>query len=524
MSAAVLQVSYFASRIFYDEPDLPGKGHRAFQVIQDGFCVRAFVSTHASVFSIYEILLQYSTSLYSNLAYEKQCDMNSKRVRILKDGSVKDGPVALWMSRDQRAHDNWALLFAQNLALKQGVPLCVIFCLVPDFLGATTRQYLFMLKGLREVEENLTKKNIPFFLLIGPPEDEIPKCIREYRISALVKDFDPLSVKRKWSDVVAKKTDIPVYEVDAHNIVPCWIASSKREFGAYTLRPKIQRVLPEFLDSFPQLKKHPVPWRDTITRPDWAGSMLSLSAGHIPEITWIKPGENAASRLLTVFLKKKLLNYAIQRNDPTADGQSNLSPYLHFGHISAQRIALEVSESHISKNTRESFLEELIIRRELADNFCFYSAHYDSFAGFPDWAKKTLHEHRKDKRNYLYTSDEFERAQTHDDLWNAAQMEMMKRGKMHGYMRMYWAKKILEWTESPEQAMEIAIYLNDKYELDGRDPNGYAGIAWSIGGVHDRAWGERPIFGKIRYMSYQGCKAKFDVNNYIAYVQKLSNE
>ena len=448
--------------------------------------------------------------------------MNSKRVRILKDGSVKDGPVALWMSRDQRAHDNWALLFAQNLALKQGVPLCVIFCLVPDFLGATTRQYLFMLKGLREVEENLTKKNIPFFLLTGPPEDEIPKCIREYRISALVKDFDPLSVKRKWSDAVANKTDIPVYEVDAHNIVPCWIASSKREFGAYTLRPKIQRVLPEFLDSFPQLKKHPVPWRDTITRPDWAGSMLSLRTGHIPEINWIKPGENAASRLLTVFLKKKLLNYAIQRNDPTADGQSNLSPYLHFGHISAQRIALEVSESHISKNTRESFLEELIIRRELADNFCFYSAHYDSFAGFPDWAKKTLHEHRKDQRNYLYTSDEFERAQTHDDLWNAAQMEMMKRGKMHGYMRMYWAKKILEWTESPEKALQIAIYLNNKYELDGRDPNGYAGIAWSIGGVHDRAWGERPIFGKIRYMSYQGCKSKFDVKKYIAYVQKLS--
>ena len=177
-----------------------------------------------------------------------------------------------------------------------------------------------------------------------------------------------------------------------------------------------------------------------------------------------------------------------------------------------------------AKILREAFLEELIIRRELADNFCFYSAHYDSFAGFPDWAKKTLHEHRKDKRNYLYTSDEFERAQTHDDLWNAAQMEMMKRGKMHGYMRMYWAKKILEWTESPEKALQIAIYLNNKYELDGRDPNGYAGIAWSIGGVHDRAWGERPIFGKIRYMSYQGCKSKFDVKKYIAYVQKLSNE
>jgi deoxyribodipyrimidine photo-lyase len=460
----------------------------------------------------------------SNLAYEKHHDMNHKRVRILKDGSVKDGPIALWMSRDQRVHDNWALLFAQDLALKQGVPLCVIFCLVPDFLGATTRQYRFMLKGLREVEGTLTKKNIPFFLLTGPPCDEIPKFIRKYRISALVKDFDPLSVKRKWSDAVVMKTDIPVYEVDAHNIVPCWIASSKREFGAYTLRPKIHRILPEFLDTFPQLKKHPIPWRDTITQPDWEGSMQTLSVELIPEVSWIKPGENAASGLLKVFIKKKLLLYVMQRNDPAAAGQSNLSPYLHFGHISAQRIALEVSESHISKNIRESYLEELIIRRELADNFCFYTDDYDKFEAFPEWAKKTLSEHREDRRKYLYTSDEFERALTHDDLWNAAQLEMMKRGKMHGYLRMYWAKKILEWTESPEQAMEVAIYLNDKYELDGRDPNGYTGIAWSIGGVHDRAWGERPIFGKIRYMSYQGCKSKFNVKHYIASVQKLSKD
>ena len=446
--------------------------------------------------------------------------MNSKRVRILKDGSVNFGPVALWMSRDQRVYDNWALLFAQSLALKQGIPLCVIFCLAPDFLGATTRQYRFMLKGLSEVEVNLAKKNIPFFLLAGLPEDEIPKFIRKFRISALVKDFDPLSVKRKWSDAVIKKTDIPVYEVDAHNIVPCWIASSKREFGAYTIRPKIHRVLTEFLDEFPQLKKHTVPWRDAVTRPDWAGSIQTLRVTYIPEINWIKPGENAASRLLKDFIQKKLSSYPVQRNDPTEDGQSNLSPYVHFGQISAQRIALEVSESHIDKNAREAFLEELIIRRELADNFCFYTDGYDKFEAFPEWAKKTLHEHREDKREYLYTSDEFECALTHDDLWNAAQMEMRERGKMHGYLRMYWAKKILEWTESPEQAMAVAIYLNDKYELDGRDPNGYAGIAWSIGGVHDRAWGERHIFGKIRYMSYQGCKSKFDVKKYIAYVQK----
>jgi deoxyribodipyrimidine photo-lyase len=447
--------------------------------------------------------------------------LNSKRVRLLKDGIVKNGPVALWMSRDQRVRDNWALVFGQNLAAKQNASFCVMFSLAPDFLGATTRQYRFMLQGLQGVESSLAKKNIPFFLLPGSPEKEIPKFIRNYRISALVKDFDPLRIKRQWTDAVMNKIDIPLYEVDAHNIIPCWIASPKQEFGAYTLRPKIRRILLEFLDVFPQLKKHPVIWSNKIPQIDWERSMKTLTAEQVQEVTWIKPGENAASRLLKDFIEKKLSAYPARRNDPTADGQSNLSPYIHFGQISVQRIALEVSMSHVSKIPRETFLEELIVRRELADNFCFYNPDYDLLKGFPEWAKKTLHSHRKDKRDYLYTMDELESAQTHDNLWNAAQMEMIKKGKMHGYMRMYWAKKILEWTGSPEQALETAIYLNDKYELDGRDPNGYAGIAWSIGGVHDRAWGERPVFGKIRYMSYQGCKSKFDVKNYITHVQSL---
>lgn len=439
---------------------------------------------------------------------------------MLQDGTVKNGPVALWMSRDQRVQDNWALLFSQDLAIRRDVPLCVIFSLVPDFLGATLRQYRFMIEGLKEIENNLMQKNIPFFLLTGVPGREIPKFIRNHSISALIKDFDPLRIKRQWSKEVVGKIDIPVYEVDTHNVIPCWVASPKLEFAAYTLRPKIRRLLPDFLDVFPKLKKHRVFWKDTVPQTDWDRCMQTLRVEHIPEATWIKPGEHAARRMLKDFIGKKLLAYPSKRNSPTADGQSNLSPYIHFGHISSQRIALEIS-SFNSKNSRETFLEELIIRRELADNFCFYNPDYDTFEGFPGWAKKTLDAHRKDQRGYLYTTDELEHARTHDDLWNASQVEMIKRGKMHGYLRMYWAKKILEWTESPEQAMEIAIYLNDKYELDGRDPNGYAGIAWSIGGVHDRAWAERPVFGKIRYMSYQGCKSKFDVKNYIAHVQSM---
>jgi deoxyribodipyrimidine photo-lyase len=227
------------------------------------------------------------------------------------------------------------------------------------------------------------------------------------------------------------------------------------------------------------------------------------------------PGEKAAAAILDHFLAKKLSAYESKRNDPTEDGVSNFSPYLHFGQISAQRVALEVQKKRVKKESKDGFLEELIVRRELSDNFCFYNPDYDRFTGFPEWAQKTLNEHRGDKREYLYSLEQFEAGKTHDDLWNAAQMEMVHRGKMHGYLRMYWAKKILEWTASPEEALEVAILLNDKYELDGRDANGYVGIAWSVGGVHDRAWNERPIFGKVRYMSYGGCKRKFKVKTYI---------
>ncbi|MDD5644415.1 MAG: deoxyribodipyrimidine photolyase, partial [bacterium] len=237
-------------------------------------------------------------------------------------------------------------------------------------------------------------------------------------------------------------------------------------------------------------------------------------------VNWIEPGEKAALRTLRNFIKNGLPGFASQRNDPNMGAESNLSPYLHFGQISAQRAALEINKSPASKEAKEAFLEELIIRRELADNYCLYNKNYDNPAGFPDWAKKTLSEHKKDKREYTYSLKQLETAGTHDALWNAAQLQMLKTGKMHGYMRMYWAKKILEWTESPEQAQKIAVYLNDKYELDGRDPNGYAGIAWSIGGVHDRAWGERHIFGKIRYMSYNGCKSRF---NTAAYIRKVND-
>lgn len=424
--------------------------------------------------------------------------------------------MVYWMSRDQRVQDNWALLFAQEQALQMETPLMVVFCLVTGFLNAAVRQYGFMLKGLEEAASSLAKKNISFYLLEGRPEQVIPAFLQTHQAGCLTTDFDPLRIKMQWKQAVTKKCAIPFYEVDAHNIVPCRQASQKQEYGAYTLRPKIAKMLPEFLGSFPKLHMHPYTALIKTKPIDWQELAKRLPIDRsIAEVNGIAPGEKAAQKALRHFLGYGLQRYEQMRNDPSRDGQSGLSPYLHFGHISAQRVALEIIRSDAPKQAKDALLEELIIRRELSDNFCFFNPDYDSVKGFPAWAQKTLHEHRKDRRPYRYSLNQFERAETHDDLWNAAQREMVVTGKMHGYMRMYWAKKILEWTASPEEALETAILLNNTYELDGRDPNGYAGIAWSIGGLHDRAWGERPIFGKIRYMSYQGCRGKFRVSAYI---------
>ncbi|MBK6913804.1 MAG: deoxyribodipyrimidine photo-lyase [Ignavibacteriales bacterium] len=441
--------------------------------------------------------------------------INKNRIRILQDGIETKGPIVYWMSRDQRVHDNWALLFARQIAIENKKPLAVIFNLVPDFLEAAIRQFGFMLKGLKEVEDELTNYNIPFFLLNGKPEVEIPKFLIEFNASIFISDFDPLQIKRIWKSDVAKKITIPFYEVDAHNIIPCLFVSDKQEFAAYMIRPKINKALIEFLDEFPPLQKMN---QNELTsdKIDWSKVEKSLNLNRdVKEVDWIIPGQSAGLKALEFFLQNKFDQYNELRNDPTKDGQSNLSPYLHFGHLSAQRIALETQRLNGNKDSEKSFLEELIVRRELSDNFCYFNPKYDSFEGFHNWAKTSLNEHRKDKREYIYRLDEFEQAKTHEDLWNAAQREMITTGKMHGYMRMYWAKKILEWSKSPEEALKIAICLNDKYELDGRDPNGYTGIAWSIGGVHDRPWFERAVFGKIRYMNRNGAKNKFDIGTYI---------
>ena len=217
--------------------------------------------------------------------------LNKKRLRTLKEGSVEKGPVAYWMSRDQRTSDNWALLWAQDFALKQRAPLVVMFCLVPEFLNATQRQYSFMLKGLQEVENNLSRKNIPFYLLTGSPESVIPEWLRIHDIKVIVTDFDPLHIKRSWKKSISERINISFYEIDAHNIVPCWVVSQKQEYGAYTIRPKIHRALEEYLEEFPKLRTHSIPWKKKTAKIDWNKVMLALTADRsVSEVVWIRIG------------------------------------------------------------------------------------------------------------------------------------------------------------------------------------------------------------------------------------------
>lgn len=436
------------------------------------------------------------------------------RIHLLNNFPFKEGAVLYWMQRDQRINDNWALIYAQEKAIELKQPLIVVFCFVKDFLGATDRHYSFMLNGLKEVSENLEMHSIGFYILQGEPETVLTPFIEKVRASVLVTDFNPLRLTIKWKREVNDKLTIPFIEVDSHNVIPCRFVSDKQEFGARTIRTKIQKLLPDFLVPFPALLKHPFPSEFNDTHLKETTENL-LSNENLSELRIGKGGEGEALKKLIFFRDEKLDSYHLKRNFPELDGQSNISPYLHFGQVSAQRVALEVHSSDAPAEARSAFLEELIVRRELSDNFCFYNPDYDRFVGFPSWAKKSLNLHRNDPRQYHYELASFENGETHDDLWNAAQKEMVITGKMHGYMRMYWAKKILEWTSAPEEAVAVAIYLNDKYELDGRDPNGYAGIAWSIGGIHDRAWQERPVFGMIRYMNYNGCLRKFNVREYI---------
>jgi deoxyribodipyrimidine photo-lyase len=437
-----------------------------------------------------------------------------RRSRRLAQGKRGEGPVVYWMSRDQRAADNWALLWAQQEAISRKKGLLVVFCMVANYPGATLRHYSFMLQGLKEVQQKLGSLNIRFKILTRSAEEILPPFLRKIDAHLLVSDFDPLRIKQQWKKKLTAELTVPFFEVDSHNILPAWVVSEKKEYAAYTLRPKVKRLLDDYLTDIPIINKHPFNCETASMAVDVDGLAAGVADKSPVKGDMMEAGEAAAHRALD-GISRKLQGYGDDRNNPCVNGQSGMSAYLHFGQLSPQRLAWTVSRSRLPAETKEVFLEELVVRRELSDNFCYYEPGYDSFDGFPEWARKTLDQHRNDKRDYLYSLEEFEQGQTHEELWNACQIDMVQSGKLHGYLRMYWAKKILEWTPDPETALEYAITLNDRYSLDGRDPNGYTGIAWSIGGVHDRAWRERAVFGKIRFMNEAGCRRKFDVQGYI---------
>jgi deoxyribodipyrimidine photo-lyase len=432
--------------------------------------------------------------------------------------------VLYWMQASQRALCNHALEYAIRQANELNQPVVVLFGITSNYPEANARHYAFMLQGLQNVHDGLKKRGIIFVVRLQSPERAAASMAKS--ASLVVTDRGYLGIQKAWRAHVAEKAPCLVVQVESDVVVPVAVTSEKEAYSAGILRPKLQKHLKRFLVP---LKKTPVKRRslelsfEGIDITNTASVLKQLSIdGSVTPTKSFKGGTAIAEKLLDDFVSHKLKDYADLRSDPSLDLGSHMSPYLHFGQISSLYIALKVQQSRGKPlQAKVAFLEELIVRRELSMNFVHYNAHYDSIKCLPGWAEKTLADHKKDRREYTYTLVQLEQARTHDPYWNAAQKEMVLTGKMHNYMRMYWGKKILEWSKTPKRAYETALYLNNKYELDGRDPNGFAGVAWCFG-KHDRAWKERPVFGKVRYMNAAGLKRKFNIDAYVQRINKLS--
>ncbi|HSV27030.1 MAG TPA: deoxyribodipyrimidine photo-lyase [Sedimentisphaerales bacterium] len=445
------------------------------------------------------------------------CMIDRNRITELNDLPVRPHGdyVLYWMQAAQRTRCNHALQFAIERANDLKRPVLVFFGIAEDYPCANLRHYRFMLEGLQEVKKDFEAMKVPFAVRRGAPQSGAAELARDACL--VVADDAHLPHLRTWRNELANTIPCRLYEVATNLIVPVHIASEKEEYSAATFRPRITRMLPQFL----------IPLKRTACRVVFSPQVASfdidcldaaLAALNID--TSVKPvdsfhgGTTRALKLLRDFISHKLAGYSSGANDPTRDCLSKLSPYLHFGQISPIEIALAVSKTR--SRSKADYLEQLIVRRELAHNFTRYNQKAACYEGLPAWCRRTLDFHHRDRREYIYSQAQFEHGATHDAYWNAAQRQMVATGSMHGYMRMYWGKKILEWPASPAEAFRIALYLNDKYELDGRDANGITGVAWCFG-KHDRPWAERPVFGKIRYMNAAGLRRKFDPDKYAQY-------
>lgn len=446
------------------------------------------------------------------------------RVTVRKGGPPgPDGDcVVYWMQRSQRAIDNPALNLAVNVGNELGKPVVVFFAPVPFYPRANLRHFSFLADGIPDIAEALARRRIGFVLRAYPLHSLLKFC-EEVRASMVIGDENPLRDPEKWRSRVAEQIRVPFWTVDADVIVPSRLLG-REHYAARTIRPRLHELLPKFLvrQDNPQARLpwvsppglRSLPWDQDFTR-EWTLDRSVQRVGH-----W-RGGSKRALKKLHAFVRQKLAAYPAEHNRPERDGTSRLSPYLHFGHIGPHTVALAIQNAAAPVQAKQAFLEQLIVRRELAVNFVRFNPLYDSPECLEPWADRSLAEHAGDRRPVIYNEDQLENAETHDSLWNAAQKQMALTGWMHNYLRMYWAKKILEWSPSVAVAFQRAIVLNDRYELDGRDPNGYAGIAWAIVGKHDRAWSDRPVFGKIRYMALASTSKKFDSKKFIAQVAAL---
>lgn len=388
-----------------------------------------------------------------------------------------------------------------------------------------------------DVAKKFKENGFKFLVVKGKCGDVVKRLGED--AGCIVSDYNYLRWGREVREDVGKGVGVKMVIVEGDVVVPVRVTSEKKEYAARTIRPKIHKVMDEYLG-----RDELVEIEDCGGGGDGGDVEVGLEGLEVLDLEkgWeevqrglevdrgsgvvkggFKGGEVEAEGVLGEFLENKLKAYADERNEPAKDMQSDLSPYLRFGNLSpvyVVRKALEAAKKK-SKTGVDSFVEELVVRRELAINFVFYARDsYDSYKVLPDFAKKTLKDHEGDKRTYVYSYEELEAGVTHDEYWNAAQLEMVVRGKMQGYMRMYWAKKILEWTAKPETAMSYALRLNNRWELDGEDANSYAGVMWCFG-LHDHGWTERDIFGKVRFMNQSGLKRKFNMQGYAAKVQEL---
>jgi deoxyribodipyrimidine photo-lyase len=443
---------------------------------------------------------------------------NDARVTVRRAGTPdpEGRCVVYWMQRAQRGIDNPALDVAVEAANELGKPVVVFFAPVIFYPHANLRHYQFLNEGIPDIAAALAKRNIGL-VLRRYPEHSLLKFCDEMKPALVVGDENPMREPESWRQKAAKKLRVPLWTVDTDVIVPSKLLE-KAQYAAHTIRPRLQVHLKTYLVAAKNLQasvawKKPQHLASLDPRCDITGGW-KLDRSVSPVTNW-RGGATESLRLLREFVEHKLPGYGTQRNKPETDHTSRLSPYLHFGHISPIMVALAVEESDAPKADKEALLNQIITWRELSANLVRFNPNYDNFECAEPWAHRTLAKHAKDIRPVIYTEGQMENAETHDQLWNAAQVQMVNTGWMHNYMRMYWAKKILEWTRSPAEAYRLAVYLNDKYELDGRDPNGYAGIAWAIVGKFDRPWFERPIFGQIRYMSGASTGKKFDSKKYI---------